>query len=90
MKEYSQCNDLIPSELLINVDNDDEAQEWVKYVYPTRGFVVPVFSFNFHEARGYNRLAGLARGDVVVILQVKKACLSFLALLEKLISCVCE
>lgn len=66
---YLQCKDKVPSELLINVDNPDEAADWVKWVYPTEGFVVPVFSYNFHESRGYNRLTALARGQVVVILQ---------------------
>ena len=70
VKEYSACKGILPSELLVNVDSPDEAAEWVKHVYPSEGFVVPVFSYNLHEARGYNRLANLARGDVVVILQV--------------------
>lgn len=36
----------------------------------TSGWVVPVFSANVHEIRAYNRLAALARGKVVVVLQV--------------------
>ena len=70
MAVYSQCKHALPSEFLVNVDNPEEAAEWVKHVYPNEGFVVPVFSYNLHEARGYNRLASLARGDVVVIVQV--------------------
>ena len=70
VKEYSACRDVLPSELLINVDSPDKAAEWVKHVYPSEGFVVPVFSFNLHETRGYNRLAGIARGEVIIILQV--------------------
>lgn len=37
--------------------------------YPP-GFVVPVFSDDVHEIRAYNRLAALARGSVLVMLQV--------------------
>jgi hypothetical protein len=33
------------------------------------GFVVPVFSANVHEARGYNRAARVARGKYLVIWQ---------------------
>ena len=36
----------------------------------TSGFVIPVFSANVHEIRAYNRLASLAKGRVVVVLQV--------------------
>lgn len=64
------CKDAIPSEVVINVDNPDEAAEWASYVYPTEGFVVPVFSFNLHEGRGFNRAVQIARGDIVVLMQV--------------------
>ena len=35
-------------------------------------WVVPVLSANLHEARGYNRLAALARGEVLVFMQVRE------------------
>ncbi len=41
--------------------------------YRTDGFVVPVFSPNLHEIRGYNRLARLARGDFLIMMQVGRA-----------------
>lgn len=56
-------------ELLVNVDNVDEHWEWAHLAYETEGFVVPVFSNNIHETRGYNRLAGMARGDILIIAQ---------------------
>ena len=68
---YLKCRAVLPSEMVVNVDNPEEAAEWVKHVYPTQGFVVPVFSYNLHEARGYNRAARTAKGDIVVILQVR-------------------
>ncbi len=48
-----------------------DAEEVVRFAarYPP-GFVVPVFSNNVHEIRSYNRLAALARGSVLVMLQV--------------------
>ena len=69
VQRYQQCQDVVASELLVNVDNADEAEAWVKHVYPTNGFVVPIFSYNYHEARGYNRLASVARGDYVILVQ---------------------
>ncbi|GAX77943.1 hypothetical protein CEUSTIGMA_g5385.t1 [Chlamydomonas eustigma] len=59
----------IPVELLVNVDNPSEAQEWSALVKETGGFVVPVFSNNVHEARAYNRLASMGRGRIMVTLQ---------------------
>lgn len=56
-------------ELLVNVDNPDEHAEWVDQAYATKGFVIPVFSYDLHELRGYNRLAGLARGDILLLVQ---------------------
>ncbi len=35
--------------------------------YNTSGLVVPVFSNNIHEVRSYNRLARIARGDVLIL-----------------------
>ncbi|GIL69422.1 hypothetical protein Vretifemale_361 [Volvox reticuliferus] len=55
----------IPCELVVNVDNPHEAGAWVNEA----GFVVPVFSANLHEARGYNRAARLARGKYLVVWQ---------------------
>ena len=48
----------VPCELVVNVDNPQEAGAWAAEA----GFVVPVFSANLHEARGYNRAARVARG----------------------------
>lgn len=56
-------------ELIVNVDSYTEAQEWVQIANETRGFVIPIFSNNIHETRGYNRAAGVARGQFVVICQ---------------------
>jgi len=64
-----KCSEAVPSELLVNVDNPAESQEWAELAHSTKGFVVPVFSDNIHEIRGYNRLAALARGKYLVILQ---------------------
>lgn len=33
------------------------------------GFIMPIFSDNVHESRGYNRGVRLARGEFVVLLQ---------------------
>ncbi|GFR43729.1 hypothetical protein Agub_g4840, partial [Astrephomene gubernaculifera] len=63
------CNQLIPSEFLVNVDSPQEGQRWADLSWSTSGFVVPVMSFNLHELRGYNRLAGMARGKYMVLLQ---------------------
>lgn len=56
-------------ELLVNVDNPDEHAKWVNLTEHSKGFIVPVFSDNIHEIRGYNRLAGMARGEVIVLVQ---------------------
>ncbi|GIL69435.1 hypothetical protein Vretimale_13528 [Volvox reticuliferus] len=55
----------VPCELVVNVDNPEEAGAWASEA----GFVVPVFSANLHEARGYNRAARLARGKYLVVWQ---------------------
>lgn len=47
-----------------------EGQIWADLSWSTRGFVVPVMSYNVHELRGYNRLAGMARGKYMVLIQV--------------------
>ena len=46
------------------------AKVWSELAHNTSGWVVPVMSANLHEIRAYNRLAALARGRVMVILQV--------------------
>ena len=50
--------------------SDDGKQVWSQLAYSTRGFVVPVFSYNLHEARGYNRAAAIARGKYLIFAQV--------------------
>ncbi|KAG1672594.1 hypothetical protein FOA52_010696 [Chlamydomonas sp. UWO 241] len=59
----------ISLELLVNVDSPEDADAWVASAQNTSGMVVPVFSNNVHEARGYNRLASMARGKVLIVLQ---------------------
>ncbi|KXZ54429.1 hypothetical protein GPECTOR_5g82 [Gonium pectorale] len=54
-------------ELVVNVDNPHEASAWAAEV--ANGSVVPVFSSNVHESRGYNRAARAARGRYLVIWQ---------------------
>ncbi|GIL65006.1 hypothetical protein Vafri_18839 [Volvox africanus] len=56
----------ISCEIVVNVDNPHEGAMWAEEA----GFVVPVFSANLHEARGYNRAARLARGKYLVLWQV--------------------
>ncbi|EFJ43334.1 hypothetical protein VOLCADRAFT_106909, partial [Volvox carteri f. nagariensis] len=59
----------LPCELVVNVDNPHEAGDWAEVAHASRGFVVPVFSANIHEARGYNRAARAARGKYLIIWQ---------------------
>ncbi|PNH10342.1 hypothetical protein TSOC_002927 [Tetrabaena socialis] len=64
------CSDWeLPTELLVNVDSPDEGQAWADLSWSTEGLIVPVFSNNVHELRAYNRMAGLSRGRVLIILQ---------------------
>ena len=56
-------------ELVVNVDNPHEWAAWAAQAAVLGGFLVPVFSFNAHEARGYNRAARAARGRYLVIWQ---------------------
>lgn len=56
-------------ELVVNVDSHAEAAAWAAHVSSSGGRVVPVFSDNVHEIRGYNRAVGSARGDYVILLQ---------------------
>jgi len=66
-----QCSSIVPIELLVNVDHPAEHAVWAALANNHTGnfSIVPVFSPNVHEARGYNRLAWLARGRYLVVLQ---------------------
>uniref|UniRef100_A0A7S0R483 Glycosyltransferase 2-like domain-containing protein n=1 Tax=Chlamydomonas leiostraca TaxID=1034604 RepID=A0A7S0R483_9CHLO len=70
-----QCAAAMPVELVVNVDSPGEHAVWAglamnaTYTASANFSVVPVFSANVHEARGYNRAAALARGRYIVILQ---------------------
>ncbi|PNW87219.1 hypothetical protein CHLRE_02g113751v5 [Chlamydomonas reinhardtii] len=60
----------IACEISVNVDNPHEAELWASQVRAfVPGFVMPAFSANLHEARGYNRAAKLARGRYLIIWQ---------------------
>lgn len=52
----------LTAELLANVDNPEDAPLWMAARSASGDFVVPVFSHNVHEERGYNRLARMATG----------------------------
>ncbi|KAG1674950.1 hypothetical protein FOA52_014744 [Chlamydomonas sp. UWO 241] len=63
------CTD-VATELVVNVDSDDpQSRVWAELASNTSGWVVPIFSANVHEIRAYNRMAGVARGTIVVALQ---------------------
>jgi hypothetical protein len=57
------------SELIVNVDNPDEAAAWLAQQRARGDFITLLFSNNVHEIRGYNRGAGAASGRVVIFLQ---------------------
>ena len=76
----------LPSELLVNVDNPSEVQVWAEIARNSSGYVVPVFSNNVHEARGYNRLASMARGIYLVILQDDELLVTPCTWIERMIS----
>ncbi|GIL88751.1 hypothetical protein Vretimale_17194 [Volvox reticuliferus] len=63
------CSRQMPVEMIVNVDSPEEGQAWADLSWSTRGRLVPVFSANIHEIRAYNRMAALARGKVLVVLQ---------------------
>jgi len=67
------CKEVFPVELVVNVDDPQDAATWAQLSYNTSGAVVPVFSANLHEARAYNRLAHLARGKYIVLMQDDEA-----------------
>ena len=50
------------------MDHPEDHEAWAWASYNASGVVVPVFSANIHEIRSYNRLAHLARKDVLVLL----------------------
>ncbi|KAG2489110.1 hypothetical protein HYH03_012336 [Edaphochlamys debaryana] len=58
-------------EMLLNVDSRSDAAEVAAFAASPAGagFVVPVFSNNVHEIRSYNRLAQLARGKILIMMQ---------------------
>lgn len=47
-----------------------EGQRWADLSWSTHGLIIPVMSHNVHELRGYNRLAGMARGKYMILVQV--------------------
>lgn len=60
------------AELLVNVDSDEEATwaAWRAARERHPGFISALlFSNNIHELHGYNRLAAMARGELLVLLQ---------------------
>eukprot|EP00955_Chlamydomonas_euryale_P050295 354518-Chlamydomonas_euryale.AAC.9 len=57
----------VPLELLVNIDNPEDHELWANASWDTKGMVVPVFSYNVHEIRAYNRLASMARGDYLFL-----------------------
>ena len=68
------CRGIVPSEVVVNVDgrSGNDTAEWAQLVDDTQGFVVPVISDNLHELRAYNRMADLAKGKYMILLQVGK------------------
>jgi hypothetical protein len=59
------------SELIVNVDSRGDAVAWDAAVNRTAAgsFLTVLLSNNLHEVHGYNRAAGVARGEVLVLLQ---------------------
>uniref|UniRef100_A0A7R9VV70 Glycosyl transferase CAP10 domain-containing protein n=1 Tax=Chlamydomonas euryale TaxID=1486919 RepID=A0A7R9VV70_9CHLO len=69
IQHVMECNSTeLPLELLVNVDHPQDRDAWASAAWDTRGLVTPVFSYNLHEPRGYNRLASLARGQLLVLM----------------------
>ena len=67
--ELPNPNPGITSELIVNVDNQEEAAQWLEQQREKGDFISLLFSPNIHEIRGYNRGAGVASGRIVVFLQ---------------------
>lgn len=63
----------VTSELLVNVDSRGDGGAWdaVAAELAAGNFVTAVLSNNLHEVHGYNRLARMARGEVLIILQAR-------------------
>eukprot|EP00271_Cylindrocystis_brebissonii_P014614 TRINITY_DN36022_c0_g1_i1.p1 TRINITY_DN36022_c0_g1~~TRINITY_DN36022_c0_g1_i1.p1 ORF type:complete len:611 (-),score=31.45 TRINITY_DN36022_c0_g1_i1:162-1994(-) len=61
----------VSTELVVNVDEPSGHAMWLAMMKETTlsRFVTPVFSHNIHETRGYNRIANVAQGRVLVLLQ---------------------
>ena len=60
----------LTSELVVNVDNSEDAAAWAAAAAAApRGFVTLVVSGDVHETRGYNRAAAVARGDALILVQ---------------------
>lgn len=72
VQELYKCAAVVASELVVNVDNPEEASQWAAQSNATKGWVVPVLSANVHELRGFNRGAQIARGDIIITLQVRR------------------
>eukprot|EP00195_Chlamydomonas_chlamydogama_P001199 CAMPEP_0202922730 /NCGR_PEP_ID=MMETSP1392-20130828/78076_1 /ASSEMBLY_ACC=CAM_ASM_000868 /TAXON_ID=225041 /ORGANISM="Chlamydomonas chlamydogama, Strain SAG 11-48b" /LENGTH=357 /DNA_ID=CAMNT_0049616373 /DNA_START=208 /DNA_END=1281 /DNA_ORIENTATION=+ len=68
IERVQACQAVLPVELLVNVDHPADHEAWAWSSYNTSGLVVPVFSNNVHEIRAYNRLAHMARGDILVLM----------------------
>lgn len=57
------------SELIVNVDSPRDAATWTAAANRTGNFVRVLISHNVSELRAYNALAGVARGEILVLLQ---------------------
>ncbi|KAK3256352.1 hypothetical protein CYMTET_34509 [Cymbomonas tetramitiformis] len=68
-KSIHQCakESNVSVEFVVNADDRTEKEEWFKILTEPNDYIV--FSPNIHEIRSYNRLAGFARGDVLIFLQ---------------------
>ncbi|KAG2490149.1 hypothetical protein HYH03_011453 [Edaphochlamys debaryana] len=56
-------------EVIVNVDNPHEAGMWARQTTKWGGSLLPIFSANLHESRGYNRAAKAAKGKILIIWQ---------------------
>lgn len=61
------------AEVLINDDSQSDWGPWVKELAGLAAGGMLVYSPNIHEIRGYNRLAKLARGRILVFAQVLRS-----------------
>mmetsp|Transcript_27600 Transcript_27600/g.60380 ORF Transcript_27600/g.60380 Transcript_27600/m.60380 type:complete len:448 (+) Transcript_27600:355-1698(+) len=68
IQQLQKCHAEVPLELVVNVDHPRDHEAWAWSSYNTSGMVVPVFSNNIHEVRSYNRLAHIARGDILIMI----------------------